>query len=95
MLYSQTRVLVTHGLAHLPHCDIIVTMGNGKITEVGAYAELMDKNGAFAEFVHNYTTMEDGDKEIETGNWLYLPNISFSRSLFVLIILTLSLKWQG
>ena len=66
--YLQTRVLVTHGLAHLPQCDVIVTIESGKITEVGAYSELIDNNGAFAEFVRTYTSMEDGDKEIGTGN---------------------------
>ena len=43
-------------------------MESGKITEVGAYSELIDNNGAFAEFVCTYTSMEDGDKEIGTGN---------------------------
>ena len=63
----QTRVLVTHGLAHLPQCDVIVTMENGKISEIGAYAELIDNNGAFAEFVRTYTSMEDGNEEKEPG----------------------------
>ena len=70
-------------------------MENGKITEIGAYTELINNNGAFAEFVRNYTSMEDGDKEIETGNRSYLPNISFNRSLLIILILTLSLKCQG
>ena len=42
-------------------------MENGKICEVGAYSELIDNNGAFAEFVRNYTTMEDNDEEENTG----------------------------
>ena len=55
----QTRVLVTHGLSYLPQCDVIVTMENGKISEIGAYAELIDNNGAFAEFVRTYASMEE------------------------------------
>ena len=55
-------------LGHLPQCDVIVTIENGKITEVGAYSELIDNNEAFAEFVHTFTSMEDDDKETETGN---------------------------
>ena len=30
---------------------------------MGAYAELIDNNGAFAEFVHTYAAMEDSDEE--------------------------------
>jgi len=55
-------------MAHLPQCDVIVTMENGRISEIGAYAELIDNNGAFAEFVRTYASMEDNDKEKETGN---------------------------
>ena len=64
----QTRILVTHGLAHLPQCDVIITMESGRISEVGAYSELMNKNGAFAEFVRTYTSLEDGDEDKEIGN---------------------------
>ena len=72
LFYSlQTRVLVTHGLAYLPQCDVIVTMENGKISEIGAYAELIDNNGAFAEFVRTYASMEDSDEEGEAGICVY------------------------
>ena len=55
-------MLVTHGLSYLPQCDVIVTMENGKISEIGAYAELIDNNGAFAEFVHTYASMEENEE---------------------------------
>ena len=67
MYHFQTRVLVTHGLSYLPQCDVIVTMENGKICEMGAYAELIDNNGAFAEFVRTYAAMEDSDEEGEAS----------------------------
>ena len=63
----QTRVFVTHGLSYLPQCDVIVTIENGRISEMGAYAELIDNSGAFAEFVRTYASMEDSDKEGEAG----------------------------
>ena len=65
--YLQTRVLVTHGLAYLPQCDVIVTIENGVIREIGAYAELIDNNGAFAEFVRTYASMEENDEEGDAG----------------------------
>ena len=42
-------------------------MENGRISETGTYAELINNNGAFAEFIRTYTSMEDSDKESETG----------------------------
>ena len=54
-------------LGYLPQCDVIVTIENGKITEVGACSELIDNNGAFAEFVHTYISMEDDYMEKETN----------------------------
>ena len=38
------------------------------MTDVSAYSELIDSNEAFAEFVLTYISMEDDEKEIETGN---------------------------
>ena len=67
LLYFQTRVLVTHGLSYLPQCDVIVTMENGKISEIGAYAELIDNNGAFAEFVRTYASMEENEEVGKKG----------------------------
>ena len=57
------RVLVTHGLGFLPQCDKIVVMDNGSITEVGSYTELVDQDGAFAEFLRNYTTKDDEERK--------------------------------
>ena len=68
-LCFQTRVLVTHGLGYLPQCDVIVTIENGLIREIGAYAELIDNNGAFAEFVRTYASMEDSDEEGDAGTY--------------------------
>ena len=68
--HFQTRVLVTHGLSYLPQCDVIVTIENGRISEVGAYAELIDNNRAFAEFVHTYASMEESNEEGEAGMFM-------------------------
>ena len=37
-------------------------MDDGRITEVGTYTELMDNNGAFAEFIRHYSTMEENEE---------------------------------
>jgi hypothetical protein len=40
-------------------------MVNGKISEVGTYTELMEKNGAFAEFIRN-NQLEESSSDNET-----------------------------
>ena len=46
-----TRIVIAHRLSTIKHCDRIVYVENGHITEDGTYDELMSKNGAFAELV--------------------------------------------
>ena len=79
-------MLVTHGLTHLPQCDVIITMENGKITEIGTYSELIDKNVAFSEFVRTYTSMEDSNKGATTGDQLNVLSDWIPLCLFLLIL---------
>ncbi|XP_055643285.1 multidrug resistance-associated protein 1 isoform X8 [Toxorhynchites rutilus septentrionalis] len=51
LLAKKTRVLVTHGITYLSHCNNIFVMKDGEISESGSYQQLMDKKGAFAEFL--------------------------------------------
>ncbi|XP_044734303.1 multidrug resistance-associated protein 1 isoform X4 [Chrysoperla carnea] len=51
MLKHKTRVLVTHGITYLPHCDQIIVLKDGRISEIGTYQFLLDKKGAFSEFL--------------------------------------------
>ena len=37
-------------------------MNDGKITEAGSYTELIDNNGAFAEFLRTYTNVEENEE---------------------------------
>lgn len=61
LLSNRTRILVTHGITYLPKVDNINVMSQGEITESGNYQELMEKKGAFAEFLlqHLQETTED------------------------------------
>ncbi|KAL7850070.1 hypothetical protein SRHO_G00194190 [Serrasalmus rhombeus] len=64
VLQGRTRVLVTHGLSFLPQADLILVMVDGEITETGSYAELLGRQGAFAEFLRTYAnTEQDGEAE--------------------------------
>jgi ATP-binding cassette subfamily C protein len=46
---KSTRVIIAHRLSTVIHADRIIVMEAGRMVESGTYAELMDKNGVFAE----------------------------------------------
>uniref|UniRef100_H3AIJ4 ATP binding cassette subfamily C member 2 n=1 Tax=Latimeria chalumnae TaxID=7897 RepID=H3AIJ4_LATCH len=62
---GQTRILVTHGVSFLPKVDEIVVLVNGRISEVGSYKNLLESQGAFAEFLNTYVKQEENRKEGE------------------------------
>ncbi|KAM6164011.1 ATP-binding cassette sub-family C member 3 isoform 1-T1 [Rhynchocyon petersi] len=64
MLAHKTRVLVTHGISFLPQTDFIVVLDNGQISEAGSYPTLMERNGAFADFIRNYL-LEENEGNLE------------------------------
>ena len=65
----QTRVLVTHGITYLPHTDLIVVLREGRVSETGAYRQLMDNKGAFSDFLLQYLTeADDGDEDADGGS---------------------------
>ncbi|XP_018359856.1 PREDICTED: multidrug resistance-associated protein 1 isoform X5 [Trachymyrmex cornetzi] len=51
LLKNKTRVLVTHSITYLPEVDNIIVLKDGEITESGTYKQLLEKKGAFAEFL--------------------------------------------
>ncbi|NXS61308.1 MRP6 protein, partial [Brachypteracias leptosomus] len=59
LLKDKTRVLVTHTINILPQVDNIVFLVDGTISESGSYQELLQRNGAFAEFLHSHITAEE------------------------------------
>ncbi|XP_074821495.1 ATP-binding cassette sub-family C member 6 isoform X2 [Natator depressus] len=59
LLKDRTRVLVTHAINILPQVDNIVLMVDGEISETGSYQELLQRNGAFADFLHSYNNAEE------------------------------------
>ncbi|XP_055006083.1 ATP-binding cassette sub-family C member 3 isoform X2 [Boleophthalmus pectinirostris] len=63
-LKGKTRILVTHGISFLPQVDNIMVMVEGGVSEMGSYQELLKQNGAFAEFLRNYS-LEDIIEEDE------------------------------
>lgn len=66
MLRNKTKVLVTHGITYLPQTDSILVIKDGEVSESGTYQELLDKKGAFAEFLLQHITEEvDTDDDLD------------------------------
>uniref|UniRef100_A0A4W5R9U8 ATP-binding cassette, sub-family C (CFTR/MRP), member 3 n=1 Tax=Hucho hucho TaxID=62062 RepID=A0A4W5R9U8_9TELE len=65
-LQGKTRILVTHGISFLPQVNNIVVLVEGRVSEMGSYQELLQQNGAFAEFLRNYS-LEDIVEDEATG----------------------------
>uniref|UniRef100_A0A9J8A459 ABC-type glutathione-S-conjugate transporter n=1 Tax=Cyprinus carpio carpio TaxID=630221 RepID=A0A9J8A459_CYPCA len=58
ILRDKTRILVTHGMSFLPQADLILVLVDGEISERGSYQELLNRNGAFADFIHTFASSE-------------------------------------
>uniref|UniRef100_A0A8B9FJB7 Canalicular multispecific organic anion transporter 2 n=1 Tax=Amazona collaria TaxID=241587 RepID=A0A8B9FJB7_9PSIT len=78
VLKGKTRILVTHGISFLPQVDHIVVLGDGKISEMGSYQDLLKQNKAFAEFLRNYALDEDIEEDEPTGTELTAKICPFS-----------------
>uniref|UniRef100_A0A1I7UPW2 ABC-type glutathione-S-conjugate transporter n=1 Tax=Caenorhabditis tropicalis TaxID=1561998 RepID=A0A1I7UPW2_9PELO len=57
-LGTKTRILITHGLTYLKNCDKVVVLKDGTISEMGTYQQLINNNGAFAEFLEEFLLEE-------------------------------------
>ncbi|ULT79395.1 hypothetical protein L3Y34_010196 [Caenorhabditis briggsae] len=57
-LATQTRIFVTHGLTYLKHCDKVIVLKDGTISEMGTYQQLINNNGAFSEFLEEFLINE-------------------------------------
>uniref|UniRef100_A0A8C7QHP7 ATP-binding cassette, sub-family C (CFTR/MRP), member 3 n=1 Tax=Oncorhynchus mykiss TaxID=8022 RepID=A0A8C7QHP7_ONCMY len=80
VLQGKTRILVTHGISFLPQVDNIMVMVEGRVSEMGSYQELLQQNGAFAEFLRNYS-LEDIIEDEATGTTICYYSRGIQNSL--------------
>lgn len=50
-----TRITIAHRLSTIEHCDRIIVLEDGQITEQGTYQELINRGGTFAYMVKRQT----------------------------------------
>ncbi len=58
-----TRIVIAHRLSTIKHCDRILVIDDGKISEDGTYDELLAKKGLFAELVERQRLDTTENKE--------------------------------
>ncbi|XP_069884465.1 ATP-binding cassette sub-family C member 3 [Dipodomys merriami] len=82
VLAGKTRVLVTHGISFLPQTDVIIVLADGKVSEMGHYSALLQHDGSFANFLHNYVPDEDQKslEALEGADGMLLMDDTFSTS---------------
>ncbi|CAB3223722.1 unnamed protein product [Arctia plantaginis] len=51
LLKNTTRVWVTHNVSYLSQTDMVLVLRDGNVSEAGTYQQLLEKKGAFAEFL--------------------------------------------
>lgn len=61
ILKNKTKLLVTHGITYLPQTEHILVIKDGQVSESGTYKELLDKKGAFAEFLLQHISEDNND----------------------------------
>lgn len=64
LLKGKTRVWVTHNVSYLAQTDLVVVLKDGAVSEAGTYQQLLEKKGAFAEFLlHHLSEAERSNPE--------------------------------
>ncbi|KAM3964279.1 multidrug-Resistance like Protein 1 [Aphomia sociella] len=51
LLKNKSRVWVTHNVSYLAQTDLVIVLRDGEVSEAGSYQQLLEKKGAFAEFL--------------------------------------------
>ncbi|CAB3223726.1 unnamed protein product [Arctia plantaginis] len=66
VLKNKTRLWVTHNLSYLAQTDLVLVLNDGQICEAGKYHELLERKGAFADFLmHHLSNAEQTDENLE------------------------------
>uniref|UniRef100_A0A4W3JDR1 ATP-binding cassette sub-family C member 5 n=1 Tax=Callorhinchus milii TaxID=7868 RepID=A0A4W3JDR1_CALMI len=87
-LQDKTVIFVTHQLQCLEHCDQVILLDNGKITEKGTHETLMKQDGYYANLIRNYQ-MEHTENRIIKQMEIFFSFPGYAALSFVLFIFIL------
>ncbi|GFU64957.1 multidrug resistance-associated protein 1 [Trichonephila clavipes] len=76
LLGNKTRILVTHDVSVLQDVDLIVSMKDGEIDEIGSYNDLMNKNGSFASFVEEHSNVKEAEEVAAENGGLTISRLN-------------------
>jgi ATP-binding cassette subfamily B protein len=65
LMQHRTTFVIAHRLSTITHADLIVVIENGRITERGTHAELMEMDGRYRKMVERQQRATRGDPAIE------------------------------
>ncbi|XP_063893502.1 multidrug resistance-associated protein 1 [Helicoverpa armigera] len=65
LLKHKTRVWVTHNVSYLMHTDLVVVLRDGEVSEAGSYQQLLEKKGAFADFLLHHLSDAERSSSLE------------------------------
>lgn len=67
LMEKRTTLVIAHRLSTIEHADKIIVLHRGRMLEQGSHAELIAKNGAYAELHHRNFAELDDTAEKTTG----------------------------
>ncbi|GFY18827.1 multidrug resistance-associated protein 1, partial [Trichonephila clavipes] len=76
LLGNKTRILVTHDVSVLQDVDLIVSMKDGEIDEIGSYNDLMNKKGSFACFVEEHSNVKEAEEVAAENGGLTISRLN-------------------
>ena len=51
-MHGRTTLVIAHRLSTIERADRIVVLDGGQIVEIGSHAQLLEKNGVYANLYH-------------------------------------------
>lgn len=61
-LRGKTRLLVTHGLHYVQECDLVISISNGTIDEMGTFNDLMESQQNFYKMIKEFQLSNTTDE---------------------------------